>query len=278
MLVLALIGAVTARRWFWAGAAGIAALYALGVNGLLWSLLVQIVPALLWFRVPSRAWFVVALIAPLLAGYGLQWLIDAAILRRGVLIALIGATVGAGVRRLPDAERPGDQRACRDRRWRRLRRDSACWRSADGCAADRLALALIAVTFLDLAMAGAAGWNGARRRRGCRLIRCSWRERLTELGAYRVYSPTYSLQQQVAEEYHLRLFGGVDPFQLSGIVAAVEQGGGITSTGYSVVVPPLTWRRLWRRPTAMPCRIRRFSAQWGVTHVVSAYPLDVPHA
>ena len=105
---------------------------------------------------------------------------------------------------------------------------------------DRLALALIVVTFLDLALVG-RGWLEWR-------TQDAWlppdqvhlAERLTELGAYRVYSPTYSLQQQVAEEYHLRLFGGVDPFQLSGIVAAVEQGGGITGAGYSVVVPPLT--------------------------------------
>ncbi|MCZ2096621.1 MAG: hypothetical protein LC121_10205, partial [Anaerolineae bacterium] len=61
VLALAVIGCVAARRWFWAAAAGVAALYALGINGFLWSALVGIAPALLWFRVPSRAWLVVAL-------------------------------------------------------------------------------------------------------------------------------------------------------------------------------------------------------------------------
>src|SRR5690606_41699047 len=37
-----------------------------------WLLLVDALPFLRWFRVPSRAWFVVVMVACLLAGYGLQ--------------------------------------------------------------------------------------------------------------------------------------------------------------------------------------------------------------
>ncbi len=37
VLALALIGVIAARRWFWAAAAGIAALYALGINTPFWS-------------------------------------------------------------------------------------------------------------------------------------------------------------------------------------------------------------------------------------------------
>ncbi|MFN8564468.1 MAG: hypothetical protein U0703_23260 [Anaerolineae bacterium] len=97
VLALAVIGAVAARRWFWVAAAGVAALYALGVNGFLWSALVRIVPALLWFRVPSRAWLVVALIAPLLAGYGVQALLERR--RFGALVPLIirAASAAGGI-------------------------------------------------------------------------------------------------------------------------------------------------------------------------------------
>ncbi len=272
VLALAIVGAITARRWFWIGAAGVAAWWALGQNGLLWSTLVQIVPALLWFRVPSRAWFVVALIAPLLAGYGLEWLLDQR--RRGLLAALIGTVMavvgglffavsvpainglalligGGGIGLITLLAFSGQLRG------------------------NRLAAAVLVVTFLDLAISG-RGWLEWRTME-------AWlppnqvllAERLTELGAYRVYSPTYSLQQPAAEDYHLRLFGGVDPFQLKGVVEAVEQGGGIKNTGYSVVMPPLDSADLAQaNREAVPDTAAL--GRWGVTHVVSAYPLDVP--
>ncbi|MEO8393238.1 MAG: hypothetical protein ABI700_09620 [Chloroflexota bacterium] len=270
VLVLAIIGA--ARRPFWIAAGVIAALYALGINASFWRTLVQVVPALLWFRVPSRAWFVIVLIAPLLAGFGLQRLADWHP-RRGTLFALIGTTValisgifltlsvpainglslmigGGGLGLILLLAFSG-----------RLR-------------TDRLAWGLIAITFLDLALAG-RGWLEWRTQEAwLPPDQVQLAERLTELGADRVYSPTYSLQQQVAEEYHLRLFGGVDPFQLSGIVATVEQGGGIQNAGYSVTLPPLNGADLAtvnRDAVPDPAIL----ARWGVTHVVSAYPLSV---
>ncbi len=149
---------------------------------------------------------------------------------------------------------------------------------ADRLRGDRLALALIAVVFADLAIIG-AGWLEWR-------DQSAWlppeqvqlAERLTDLDAYRVYSPTYSLQQQVAEDYHLRLFGGVDPFQLSGIAAAVEQGGGVVAPDYSVVLPPLIGVQGDDLATANRAAIpdTAILGEWGVTQVVSAYPLDVP--
>ena len=48
------------------------ALYAMGTNAFLWPLAVKLFPPLLWFRVPSRAWLILALLMPLLAGFGLQ--------------------------------------------------------------------------------------------------------------------------------------------------------------------------------------------------------------
>ncbi len=272
VLALALIGVIAARRWFWAAAAGIAALYALGINAPFWSLLVKLIPALLWFRVPSRAWFVVALIAPLLAGYGAQWLIDHR-WQRGRLIAFAG-TVAAlligGYMLLSVPTING---------WSILIGGGGfgvILLLANRLRGERLGLALIVIVFADLAIIG-AGWLEWR-------DQSAWlppdqvqlADRLTELGAYRVYSPSYSLQQQVAEDYHLRLFGGIDPFQLSGIAVAVEQGGGITASGYSVTLPSLIGMQGDDPATANRIAIPNTAVlgRWGVTHVVSAYPLN----
>lgn len=273
VLALAVIGGIAARRWFWIVAAGIASLYALGSNGFLWSALVQVVPALLWFRVPSRAWLVMALIVPLLAGYGVQKLIE----RRsagGVLLPLIGTTIAVAggvflMLRVPVTN--GLAVLLGGGGFGAILLLTASGRTA---VRPHIGVGLIVVVFLDLAIAG-RGW-------------LEWRtqdvwlppdqvqlaQRLNELGAYRVYSPTYSLQQQVAEAYHLRLFGGVVPFQLSGIVAAVEQGGGIENTGYSVIVPPIGDDLATANRDAVPDT--EVLGKWGVTHVVAAYPLDAP--
>lgn len=276
VLVLAVIGTLAARRWFWAAAAGIAALYALGINAPFWTLLVKLIPVLLWFRVPSRAWFVVALIAPLLAGYGAQWLIDhrsrvsSLIAFAGmVTAALIGGFVavtltslngwsilvgGGGIGAILLLAKTG-----------RLR-------------GERLAFALVVVVFADLAIHGVNWLEWRPQTAWLPQEQVQLAERLNELGAYRVYSPTYSLQQQVAEDYHLRIFGGVDPFQLSGIAAAVEQGSGISAQGYSVVLPPLTGVQGDDLATANRDAVPNTTilGQWGVTHVVSAYPLNLP--
>jgi hypothetical protein len=208
------------RHAHWLMVIALAAWYALGENGLLWRGLVEVFPPLLWFRVPSRAWVVVALIMPLLAAYGLDRLL----------------------------------------------------------ASKRVALAypLIAVVALDLLLAG-RGW-------------LSWRSdwltddqralaaALTDLSPGRIYSPTYSLEQSTAAEYGLRIFGGVDPFQLQIAAEAIQLGGGMGLQGYSVVQPPLlgmtgddpaTANRAYTPDPAL-------LAEWGVSHVVSAYPIEHP--
>ncbi|MBZ0294428.1 MAG: DUF2079 domain-containing protein, partial [Anaerolineae bacterium] len=78
VLLLAGIALFSALRKqaFWWIVILLAGLWALGINGPLWPPLTQLLPALLWFRVPSRAWFIVVLATCLLAGYGLQALIE----------------------------------------------------------------------------------------------------------------------------------------------------------------------------------------------------------
>jgi hypothetical protein len=259
-----------------------AAWYALGANGLLWSTLTQIFPFLLWFRVPSRAWFIVALVAPLLAGYGTQsllaWLEKPArqSVQRGRMIALMGlvgalACGGFTALSLPVPLSVG----------------ISIIMAGGGLAliillalngllkAERLTLALLLLIFLDL------GWTGLRW--------LEWRgehqwldphrplaEKLVEFDADRIYSPTYSLPQEVAEVYDLELFGGVDPYQFQIVVDAIADGSGVEFEGYSVVQPPLTGvvgddLSTANRDAAPDTGVL---AVWDVSHVVAAYPID----
>ncbi len=54
---------------------------------------------------------------------------------------------------------------------------------------------------------------------------------------FRVYSPSYSLPQDVAAWYHIELADGVDPLQLNAYVGYMEQATGVVSQGYSVTLP-----------------------------------------
>ena len=95
--------------------------------------------------------------------------------------------------------------------------------------------------------------------------------------AARVYSPSYSLPQEAVANAGLRLFGGVDPFQIAGVSAAIMRAGGIEHEGYSIVMPPLSnetgdWRDSNRDAPLDPALL----AEWDVSHVVAAYPIEHP--
>lgn len=77
LLLAALASVLAARRlWFWIAATVGAAAFSLGSNFAAFPLLFGVVPGLSLLRVPSRAWFIVALGAAVLAGHGLQLLMD----------------------------------------------------------------------------------------------------------------------------------------------------------------------------------------------------------
>lgn len=54
---------------------------------------------------------------------------------------------------------------------------------------------------------------------------------------YRVYSPSYSIPQQVAARYGLQLADGVDPLQLTAYSSYMEKTTNVPSQGYSVTLP-----------------------------------------
>jgi hypothetical protein len=55
--------------------------------------------------------------------------------------------------------------------------------------------------------------------------------------AYRIYSPSYSIPQDIASYGRLELADGVDPLQLQGYSEYMEKATGVNSETYSVTVP-----------------------------------------
>jgi hypothetical protein len=56
---------------------------------------------------------------------------------------------------------------------------------------------------------------------------------------FRVYSPTYSIGQEVAERNGIQLVQGVNPMQLASYANYLEKATNIPNDKYSVVIPPL---------------------------------------
>lgn len=57
-------------------------------------------------------------------------------------------------------------------------------------------------------------------------------------GPFRIYSPSYSVPQQMAVINNLQLADGVDPMQLLNYAAFMEKATGVPDHGYSVTLPP----------------------------------------
>ena len=57
-------------------------------------------------------------------------------------------------------------------------------------------------------------------------------------GPFRVYSPSYSLPQQVSARTGLELADGVDPLQNQAYASYLSQAAGVPLAGYSVTLPP----------------------------------------
>lgn len=203
------------------------AVYAMGEYGGLWALLTSIFPPLLYFRVPSRAWIIVALLIVFLAGHGAHALIQAVEKRR------------------------------------------ASW---------RLAASLMLIGFVFVEAVGITGRNWLEWRGWDEWLDpyMPLAERVMALEPDRIYAPAYSLPQHVAQYYHLRLFGGVDPFQIDDVSRAIRETGGITDDRYSVVMPPLIGvvdDDLSTANQGNHLDLDRLAA-WSVSHVIAPYTIE----
>ncbi|MBW4436264.1 MAG: hypothetical protein KME04_03970 [Pleurocapsa minor GSE-CHR-MK-17-07R] len=269
------------RHAFWIVALLAAVLWGLGQNSIVWQALNGLIPALNWLRVPARAWLIVAFIVPLLAGWGVSslGLLTARQVRRArlLIIALGGACAATGAFALiaiPAARASGLHAlvfgllgaGLAVLLTMRTSRGHRPWLVPAACA-------LISLDGLVFAR-GWVEWRGVN----------AWlapyqplAETLVSLDADRVYSPTYSLPQEAAETYGVKLYGGVDPFQLAVASDAIMRAGGQNATGYSIVIPPLLGSLDGDPSTANRDAVpdAEALAAGGVSHVIAAYPLDV---
>ncbi len=269
---------------FWAGVIVVAAWWGMGQNSLLWTSAVRLFPSLLWFRVPARAWLIVALILPYMAGWGLQWMGEIspeALKKRVIRLSAVG-TLGFS---------------------------TVCWVSSLFTLAEALpAEALIGLLALPLSVGLIL--LGAWRLIPLRTFQIAflllmlvdvmwvgrsmveWRnerewldeyrplaETLKADGVERVYSPSYSLPQQAAAYWRIPQFDGIDPFQLESYVAEAESITGVKAKGYSVTIPAFDLPDNADDDDLATLNQNAVIdvqglANWRVTHVVSAFEID----
>jgi hypothetical protein len=274
VVVLAVIGFARSprRHAVWGIFALVATLFAFGNQGFLWPLLVRLAPPLLWFRVPSRAWIVVVVAVTVLAGFGLQSLIernrkhDRQFKLAGVFLIIIGLALGVGAASLP--LRPG-----------------ALIATVGGLvlmgllffAKNRLQTSAITAT-VGLIIVIDLIWMNISLIRG--VSQHEWldpyaarAQALLDAGVTRVYSPDYSLPQQASAYWNIQDFGGVDPFQLSGYIPQFEAATGVHANGYSVTLPAFEGDDIRTANREAKINAERLG-QWNVSHVLAGFPIE----
>ncbi|MEP7286649.1 MAG: hypothetical protein ABI947_12880 [Chloroflexota bacterium] len=275
VLILACVGFARAprRHAFWAILTLAALLYALGDQGLVWPVLVHIIPPLLWLRVPPRVWIVGVVALIVLAGYGLSALADRSLVRSfqrrtlqliGFGLAIAGVGMGVAAAKFPA-----------------LGVSIALGFVAAGVllfVSRRLStqtLFVLAgiVIILDLAWMDVSLVQG--RPQNVWLDQYApLAQAMHEAGVTRLYSPDYSFPQQAAAYWQIPQFGGIDPFQLRAYVTAFEAATGTYASGYSVTLPAFEGNLA---TTNQHANIdANLLARWNVSHVLAGFVLDIP--
>lgn len=271
VFILALVGLVLQPRQhiIWWGVVIVAVLYSLGDNFVLWRGLVEVFPPLLAFRVPSRAWFLVAFLLPYLAGWGLQTLLHRPPRTARSRLLMVGLS-GAGV-------------VCSLASWIILQ-EALAVAALIGLVALPATLILIALWIFERIPAATLGrafvvlivldglWMGASLIEG----RDDWQPDVTlPESVERLYTPSYSIPQQTTADRNIARFDGVDPFQLSAFIDASLPATGVPRDGYSTTVPAVVVLSDDQAEYQdAPLDVELLGA-WGVDWIVADYALDI---
>jgi len=288
VLLLAVGAAATIRRGrFWTATLVVSLLLALGSFTPLYGWLMQLVPGMSSIRVPARFYLLVALAAAMLAGHAFDNLGEvstcAPAARRVRLVAVgFGALAlalpviacllrigqpGTADFGLPWAGLIGGILACAA---------AACVLIAlRGTAAARVAsIGLVALIALDLGWANAFTLRVEPAEAALSADACEPTGPSGEYGVRRIFSPSYSVPQQVAPLCNLELADGVNPLQLTAYRDAMASATGFSTESYSVTLPPFAdgdVSRDWH-PAIDADALGLMNIEW----VVSAYPLAGP--
>jgi hypothetical protein len=248
VLLLAIVGIVIgAPGWgFWTGCAVLALILALGDQTPLYEFLSHLVPGMGYLRVPARMLFLFHLCTAILAGWGVDGLLAMARANRvdrrlgmglgiGVAILLIG-TAGAllggasPLRSMAAIVSAGliivvvgwTVLSLRIRRWGRL------------VAMGWILIFIVDLGWLDMRMIETrTGTSTAAQARAMSAL-----TQAIESQKGRIFSPSYSIPQDIAAAEGLELAEGVNPLQLATYWDFMASAVGFNPQGYSVTLPP----------------------------------------
>ncbi len=278
VLILALAGLILRPRQnrFWWAVITFAALYSLGENFMLWSALVKIFPPLLLFRVPSRAWFLVALSMPYLAGWGLQTLVEnpphTALARLGI-VALVGLGLTCSVSSLVILSEFVKTSAILGTFFLPLTAFFIALLIFNRIPSHILMPLMTIVIIADCLWIGQAVLEGRPQKAWLTENPPALLENLTG----RIYTPSYAIPQQDTAYWGLQRLDGVDPFQLKKFVENSEHATGVPREGYSTTVPA----EVVLEPDKANLDIQNAPmdaeqlGQWGVAYVLTNYPIHI---
>ncbi len=256
-LVLAGIGVgalwrTRGERWLVGWLVGLlvgAAWFSLGENGRLFQMLWRVVPGLGLLRVPPRAWVLVVFATAVLAGLGVEetlgqgdrgtrrtarWgrmLLLAVAVFAVLLVAGYWLLVGVPPLNLVmfGVVTPLAAAICNSQF------------SSSGTSSGKsqlLGLAVVLLVAVDLLVVDRTLGEARSPEEVFADGRAAVEWLATQPGRFRVYSPSYSIPQHVAELYGLELADGVDPLQLHVYADYLARAAGLEPRGYSVTSPP----------------------------------------
>jgi hypothetical protein len=288
VLLLAVGATATFRRGrFWSATLVVSVLLALGTFTPLYGWVMNLLPGMNSMRVPARFYLIVALAAAMLAGHAFDNLREVSTRARSARrVRLVAVGVGALALALPvtalllQIGQPGA--IVLAQAWAGLAGGIlACAAAAcvliiaKGTQAGRVAgIALLALVALDLGWANVFTLRVEAAEVALSTDACEPAGERAEYGVRRIFSPSYSVPQQVAPLCSLELADGVNPLQLTAYRDAMASATGFSTESYSVTLPPFPdgdVRRDWH-PTIDVDALGLLN----VERVVSAYPLDGP--
>ena len=273
-VLLALVLPKRAGTRFWLGVFLVSLLLALGDHLPLVPLLYRL-PGLNLLRVPARMLFVVGVACTILVGYGFDalWVREPGLRQRkrwgtlvlfAALVFVLSLAFGIKILtgHLPEAMEWGTLMT--------VFAVTTLW----GAWSQRWVLGFVFVLML-MDVSGAASGDLAPRQLTDVLQegRAETLFLFGQSGAFRTYSPSYSLPQHSAAFYGLALADGVDPLQLAAYVAWMDVASGVPRAGYGVTIPPFAGDPYTANASYLPDPDTL--GMLNVRFVFSAFPLDV---
>ncbi len=265
----------------WVGLLALMLTYALGSNLFVYRGLLALFPMLTWLRAPSRIWVVMAPLAYLLAGRGLEYLMAEGLRKGGLLLLRIWGGLAATALFLAVG-------------YAVLYGSPPKFLTAGACAfivawgmlvmAQRdtlrrwLPWVAVVLVGLDLLVMDASLVDGYRLEDAFTQRR-ALAETLVRMGGdepFRVYSPSYSLPRHVAARYGLETADGVDPLYLASYDRLMALASGVMRRGYTVTVPAMEGDAPVEQVNRDAVPDSRLLGLLNVRFVVAEFPINAP--